>query len=72
MPLTEDRRSDNRVSLTEREQIFTPGDKAVGLCRAQGSQHQLIGLIAQGFIRWSYDFPNPAAALSSSASQFFG
>ena len=60
MPLTEDRRSDNWVSLAKREQIFIPGDKVVGLCRAQG------------FIRWSYDFPNPAAALSSSASQFFG
>src|ERR1035437_4560696 len=52
MAFPEDRRSEDRVSLGEREQILIASDKVVGLCRAQGSQDRLIGLVAQGCLRF--------------------
>jgi hypothetical protein len=52
MAFPEDGLSEDGVSLGEREQILIPGDKAVGLCRAQGSQKRLIGPVAQGCLRW--------------------
>src|ERR1035437_2653476 len=52
MAFPEDSRSEDRVSLGEREQILIASDKVVGLCRAQGSQDRLIGLVAQGCLRF--------------------
>ena len=56
MPLPEDSRSDNRVSLGEREQVFLAGNKVIRLCRAQGLQNRLIGWVAQGFILFGAEF----------------
>src|ERR1035437_9022917 len=56
MAFPEDSRSEDRVSLGEREQIFIPRDKVAGLCRAQGSQDRLICLVAQGCLRFGAGF----------------
>src|ERR1035437_1388218 len=56
MAFPEDRRREDRVSLGEGEQIFIASDKVVGLCRAQGSQDRLIGLVAQGCLRFGAGF----------------